>query len=143
MKVKVLRAFYSNFKSCFDSLSEVFSEVFENMPYGQICIVFNFNNEGAWIYVKPDIDIFIDLPIEGFQVITLDSLEVEEEDAIELKFDTLVPILHFTFVSFAPSPKIRITHERKQEFLYVSKGSLFYGKFFIDKETGFYIFFDK
>jgi len=131
MKVKVLRAFYSNFKPCFDSLSEVF----ENMPYGQICIV--FNNEGAWVYVKPSSDIFIDLPIEGFQVITLDSLEVAEEDAMKLECDTLAPVLHS--LSFAPSPKLMI-EITNQKLVYIKKDSLFYGSFFLDKETGFYIF---
>ena len=138
--MKVLRAFYSNFfKQCFNDLFEVF----ENIPYGKACIIFNSDNNGAWVYVKPYACVYIDFPPKGFQTIDLDELEVEEEDAIELKFDTLVPMNLNSFVSFAPSPKSLIArkiNEIELKFLYVKKGSLVYGKFFIDKETGFYIF---
>ena len=137
MKVKVLRTFYSNFKPCFDELG-----VFENIPYGKACIIFNSDNNGAWVYVKPYACVYIDFPPKGFQTIDLDELEVEEEDAIELKFDMLVPILHS--VSFAPASKITIvreaTHGIEQKLMYVKKNTLFYGKVLIDREKGFYIF---
>ena len=84
----------------------------------------------------------MDFPPKGFQTIDLDELEVEEEDAIELKFDMLVPILHS--VSFAPASKITIvreaTHGIEQKLMYVKKNTLFYGKVLIDREKGFYIF---
>jgi hypothetical protein len=136
--MKVLRAFYSNFfKQCFNDLFEVFEN---NIPYGQMCAI--LDNNGAWIYVKPYADIYMDFPPKGFQTIDLDELEVEEEDAIELKFDMLVPILHS--VSFAPASKITIvreaTHGIEQKLMYVKKNTLFYGKVLIDREKGFYIF---
>ena len=134
--MKVLRVYINNIKPCFNDLFEVF----ENMPCGQMCAVFN---EGVWVYIKPYTDIYMDFPPRGLQAIDLDELEVEEEDAIELKFDMLVPISH-SFVSFAPSPKIMIarelTHGLEQKFFYIKKSSLAYGEFFIDKETSFYIF---